>query len=95
MFTTALELLKEMDAFGYTAYIVGGYPRDKYRGEDTEDIDICTNMQYEEIKKYFEIQTFYPKMGSFIIVYKGILFEITTFRREGKYLDYRHPSTIE
>lgn len=95
MFVVALDLLKKIDDLGYVAYIVGGYPRDKYRGEDTEDIDICTNMQYEEIKKYFEIQTFYPKMGSFIIVYKGILFEITTFRREGKYLDYRHPSTIE
>ncbi len=94
MFVVALDLLKKIDDLGYVAYIVGGYPRDKYRGEDTEDIDICTNMRYEEIKKYFEICISYPKMGSFTICYKNVLFEITTFRKEGKYLDYRHPYSI-
>ena len=94
MFAIALDLLKEIHKIGYVAYIVGGYPRDKYRGGYTEDIDICTNMQYEEIQKNFDVRTAYPKMGSFTILYKNTLFEITTFRKEGTYLDYRHPSTI-
>lgn len=94
MFAIALDLLKEIHKIGYVAYIVGGYPRDKYRGEDTDDIDICTNMRLEEIQKNFEVRTSYPKMGSFTIVYKNALFEITTFRKEKNYLDYRHPSVV-
>ncbi len=95
MFAIALDLLKEIDGLGYVAYIVGGYSRDKYRGINTEDIDICTNMKYEEIKKHFKIHTSYPKMGSFTICYKDVFFQMTTFRKEGRYLDYRHPSSIE
>lgn len=95
MFTIALDLLKEIHKLGYIAYIVGGYPRDKYRGKYTEDIDICTNMRLEEVQKNFEVPFSYPKLGSFKIMYKNTLFEVTTFRKEGSYLDYRHPSVVE
>ena len=30
MFETAIRLLEKINSYGYTAYMVGGYPRDLY-----------------------------------------------------------------
>ncbi len=95
MYEIALELLKEIHSLGCIGYVVGGYPRDKYLGKISSDIDICTSMQPKEIKKHFQVIKNYEKMGSFVIQYKKYLFQITTFRREGEYSDYRHPSQVE
>lgn len=95
MYEIALELLKEIHSLGFVGYIVGGYARDKYLGKISSDIDICTSMQPKEIKKHFQITKNYEKMGSFVIQYKKYPFQITTFRREEDYIDYRHPHKIE
>lgn len=95
MYERALELLKEINSLGFDSYIVGGYPRDKYRGKKNTDIDICTSMKPNKIKQNFKIIVDYEKMGSFVILYKNYPFQITTFRKEGKYTDFRHPSEIE
>ena len=95
MYETALKLLKEIHFLGCIGYMVGGYPRDKYLGKISSDIDICTSMQPQEIKKHFHVIKNYEKLGSFVIQYKEYLFQITTFRREGEYSDYRHPNQVE
>ena len=94
MYEAAISLLNEIEQKGYTAYIIGGYPRDKYLGRKTTDIDIATSMTKDVIEETFEIISSYKELGSFKIKYKDYIFEITTFRIEEEYLDKRRPSKI-
>lgn len=94
MFENALLFLKELDSLGYEGYIVGGFSRDYYQGMMSEDIDICTNMKPEEIKKHFRIVQSFEKLGSFKIFYHDFILEVTTYRKEGEYLDKRRPNKV-
>lgn len=86
MYELALLLLKKINDLGYVAYIVGGYPRDKYLNIESFDIDICTNMKPDMLKEYFNV-TRDNGYGSVIIDNK---FEVTTFRRD-TYDNSRYP----
>lgn len=85
MYEEALLLLKKINDLGFEAYIVGGFPRDKYLGLNSTDIDICTNLKANEASKYFSI-TGITKYGT----YKINNFEITTFRKD-IYTNSRYP----
>lgn len=89
MYEEALRILNYIESKGYKAYIVGGYPRDKYLGLENEDIDICTNMNPILIKDNFDIVKDNSKYGSMVIK-TSYEFEITTFR-EDIYEDNRFP----
>lgn len=90
MYETALSLLKEINDLGYEAYIVGGYPRDKYLGVSNSDIDICTSLSSELIEQYFLVKEGHPQYGSYVIEKNSYLFEITTFRKD-HYNNNRYP----
>lgn len=96
----ALEFLKIINGFGYEAYIVGGFVRDYIMKIQSHDIDITTNATPQELKNIFTNVKFPKNMndqdsyGSVSIIYKNVLFEVTTFREEYAYLDNRHPSSI-
>jgi tRNA nucleotidyltransferase (CCA-adding enzyme) len=94
MYEKALSFLKEVSNLGYKAYIVGGYPRDKYLNKKTDDIDICTNMTPREMKEHFKVIDGYEKYGSMRILYQDTIFEVTTFRKEGQYKDLRRPEEV-
>ena len=94
MYKTALEILKILNKNNFEAYIIGGYPRDKYLNIINEDIDICTNAKYKNLKKIFKnIKN--NKYGSYKIKYKNQEYEITTFRKEKNYLKNRFPKKIK
>lgn len=94
MYETALEILKKIKNNNFEAYIIGGYPRDIYLGRINKDIDICTNAKYEDLKKLFnEIEN--NKFGSYRLKYKDNEYEITTFRKESKYINNRHPKKVK
>ncbi len=94
MYNTALEILKLLKQNNFEAYIIGGYPRDKYLKKNNDDIDICTSAKYKDIKKLFK-ETENNKYGSYRIKYKDFEYEITTFRKETKYLNNRYPKKIK
>lgn len=85
----ALEILNIIKSQNYEAYIVGGYPRDKYLNINNFDIDICTNMSIQELKKIFEIQD-ETNFGTCKIRYQNEIFEISLFRKDN-YVDSRYP----
>lgn len=89
MYDKAITILNKISELGYEAYIVGGYPRDKYLNRKSLDIDICTNMPLDIIKKNFKVLKEYDKFGSIIIEY-GYSYEITLFRKD-KYNNSRYP----
>jgi poly(A) polymerase/tRNA nucleotidyltransferase (CCA-adding enzyme) len=90
-----INIFKEND---FEAFIVGGTVRDYLlKIHTSEDIDITTNATPQQIKlllcpkKESKIKINY---GSIKITFENCLFEITTYRKEGAYKDYRHPSEI-
>lgn len=92
----ARELLKILNDNGYSAFIVGGYVRDKLLNKKTSDIDICTSATPKEIMEVFEDVTISEdRYGSVIVYYKGYKFDVTTFRKEIKYVDNRKPVKIK
>lgn len=89
MYEEALKILKKFNDYNYEAYIVGGYPRDKYLNIESNDIDITTNATPQETKKIFQnVIDKYEKYGNIIIVENNYKYQVTTFRKD-KYLDDR------
>lgn len=96
MYEVALKLLNKIESFGYKAYIIGGFARDLYLKRSSNDVDICTDATPMELHNIFqEIVCSNSEYGTVTLIYENIKFEITTFRRELKYKDARHPESIE
>ena len=91
----ALELLNFIHKNNYEAYIVGGFVRDYLLGIESKDIDICTNATPQELKEIFkEVDIDKDHYGSIVVYHDNFRFEITTYRKEGEYTDFRHPREV-
>lgn len=96
MLNTALKLIKTIEEHGYTAYIVGGFVRDQLLGITSHDIDICTSARPSDIRNIFPHSCLPNEAyGSVTVIIKNIRFEITTFRKEIRYLNNRKPIEFE
>ena len=96
MLEEALKLLKKITEHSYDAYIVGGFVRDYILGIESNDIDINTNATPKQIREIFTDSCLPNEdYGSVTVIYKGIRFEITTFRKELTYINNRKPVEIE
>lgn len=95
MLEDSLKILERINQAGYSAYLVGGFVRDYLLGIESNDIDICTNAKPKELLEIFENAKI-PKedYGAVTIYYKNVRYEITTFRKEVRYRDCRHPEEI-
>ena len=87
-----IEVLKVIEMNGYEAFFVGGFVRDYTLGVDSNDIDITTNALPYQMSNIFKIVNTGIKYNSVTIIYEGYSFEATTYRLEGPYIDYRHPT---
>lgn len=92
----ALRVLEQIEQAGYEAYLVGGCVRDLFLELEPKDYDICTNALPEEIQQIFKhtIPTGL-KHGTVAVIEQNIPFEVTTFRKEANYEDYRRPSLVK
>ncbi len=89
------EVLRTLIEAGYEAYIVGGYVRDVLLGHDTNDCDITTSATPDQVERLFpETHSHAKQYGTIGVVCLGELFEVTTFRSEGTYDDFRRPSSV-
>lgn len=94
-FEKAKPIIKTILDHGYEAYFVGGCVRDFLLNRPIGDIDITTSATPEVIMKIF------PRVipvgidhGTVIVRYQHESYEVTTFRLDGKYSDYRHPDSV-
>ena len=96
MLKDALKLLNQIEEKGYKAYIVGGFVRDYVLGIISKDVDIATSATPKEIMEMFP-NSVLPKeeYGSVTLYLKNERYEITTFRKEIKYINNRKPIEIE
>lgn len=87
-----------LEAFGYSAYIVGGCIRDSLLGLTPGDWDIASSATPEELMECFKGHKLILtglKHGTVTVVISDHPVEITTFRLDGEYLDSRHPSRVD
>lgn len=92
------EILITLNDHGYQAYAVGGCVRDSLLGKEPEDWDICTSALPEQVKACFPAARVIEtglKHGTVTVISGGTPYEITTFRRDGDYLDHRRPKQVE
>ncbi len=91
-----LTVLDTLRAAGHRAYAVGGCVRDTLLGRGPHDWDVATDAGDGEIVALFEhtVPTG-ARYGTVTVLLPGGAVEVTTFRRDGEYLDGRKPETVE
>jgi len=79
----------------YEAYWVGGFVRDTLLGRPTQDIDIATSAEPEQVMALFDrCKPTGLQHGTVLVIVEGIPFEVTTFRQESSYENYRRPAEV-
>lgn len=95
-FEIARPVMQQIEEGGYQAYFVGGSVRDTILGLPIHDVDIASSAYPQEIKQIFEktVDTGIEH-GTVMVIYNKKGYEITTFRTESGYQDYRRPDKVE
>lgn len=95
LFLEASYVLEKIENEGFKAYFVGGCVRDHCLNRPIKDIDIASSATPEDIQRIF------PKTipvgiehGTVIVRHNHVSYEVTTFRKEDKYEDFRRPSRV-
>ncbi|CEG27633.1 CCA tRNA nucleotidyltransferase [Bacillus sp. B-jedd] len=95
-FSSALPVLDAILNAGFEAYFVGGAVRDHVLSKPVDDIDIATSARPEEIKNIFsKTVDIGIDHGTILVLHKGNSYEVTTFRTESGYKDFRRPDKVE
>ena len=96
---TAKEICELMHKNGFECFLVGGPVRDVLLGVKPSDLDLCSNAKPEQIKSLFDslgfkLYTVGEKFGTIGILKDSQKIEITTYRSETDYKDFRHPEKV-
>lgn len=88
-------VIDTLEESGYQAYIVGGCVRDSLLGLTPKDYDVCTNAKPEDTISLFEktVNTGI-KHGTVTVISAGMPIEVTTFRLDSEYKDFRRPDSV-
>lgn len=102
------EIIEKLQKNNFRAYLVGGCVRDlllglsnaEGLGRQPKDWDIATDAKPEEIQKFFPESVYENQFGTVGVKTDSEeptlkVVEVTTFRKEGKYTDKRHPDEIK
>ncbi|KZD37818.1 CCA tRNA nucleotidyltransferase [Bacillus mycoides] len=95
-FKKASSIIEMLKQHGHEAYFVGGSVRDLIIDRPIGDIDIATSALPEEVMAIFPRHV--PvglEHGTVIVVENGEPYEVTTFRTESEYEDFRRPSSVQ
>lgn len=94
----AISVLYQIEEAGYSAYIVGGTPRDMILGKpEIDDIDIATNCPINVLDEMFSTHDIGQSrsFGIVCIRSKYKYFEVAQFRQDGEYKDGRRPEDVQ
>ena len=90
-----LELLRTLWAAGHAAYVVGGSLRDALLGRTAKDWDLATAALPEQTVEMLPGAVYENRFGTVAVRREGELYEITTFRSDHDYADFRRPHRVE
>jgi tRNA nucleotidyltransferase (CCA-adding enzyme) len=89
------ELIDTLVDAGFAAYIVGGSIRDVLIGRAAVDWDLATSARPDDMRNVFEDAAYENAFGTVAVRAADGLHEITTFRMEHDYADFRRPHRVE
>ncbi len=90
-------IIDKLEEKGHSAYIVGGSVRDLLIGKEPNDYDVATSAdtnQIEDIFSSFKTLEVGKQFGTLVIVQEDGIVEVTSFRKDGDYLDGRRPERV-
>ena len=90
-----LDLLRTLWAADHAAYIVGGSLRDTLLGRPADDWDLATAALPEQTLAAFDGATYENRFGTVAVRRDDSLYQITTFRSDHDYADFRRPHRVE
>jgi tRNA nucleotidyltransferase (CCA-adding enzyme) len=88
-------LLERLWSHGHAAYVVGGSLRDALLGRDPADWDLATDARPDRILAIFPGSVYENRFGTVAVREGDEVHEITTFRIDHDYADFRRPHRIE
>ena len=92
IFKSLAKLFKEN---GFSLFMIGGTSRDYLLKLELFDYDFVSDATPEDVKKFLPDANYhFEKYGSVRLKIDGVHVDITTFRSEGEYLDFRHPNSV-
>jgi len=89
------ELLETLWAAGHAAYVVGGSLRDVVLGRRPADWDLASEALPERVVELFPGSLYENRFGTVAVRHGGEVFEVTTFRSDHDYADFRRPHRVE
>ncbi len=99
-----LKVIEKLEKSKFEVFVVGGSVRDLLLEKKPKDWDLTTSAKPEELLKIFPEAKYKNEFGTVllpekyienaIIKEKGTFFEITTYRKEGRYQDKRRPDEV-
>jgi tRNA nucleotidyltransferase (CCA-adding enzyme) len=94
-FDSAKPILEKLHLAGYEAYYVGGAVRDHLLNRRIGDVDIATSAKPIDVQNLFD-QTIDvgAEHGTIIVLHNNTPYEVTTYRAESEYVDFRRPKEV-
>jgi tRNA nucleotidyltransferase (CCA-adding enzyme) len=93
--SSVMELLDGLHGAGHAGYIVGGSLRDALLGREPADWDLATDALPEQLVSLFHGAVYENRFGTVAVRRADDVFEVTTFRTEHEYADFRRPHRVE
>ena len=94
--SSVLAVLRTLWSSGHAAYVVGGSIRDVIIGRTPLDWDLATAARPEQVQTIFPGAVYENRFGTVAVRATGdTLVEITTFRTDHEYADFRRPHRVE
>jgi putative nucleotidyltransferase with HDIG domain len=92
---TVRGLIEALRDHGHAAYVVGGSVRDAILGRPAADWDLATDALPERVVAILPDAVYENRFGTVAVRREDGIHEITTFRRDHDYADFRRPHRVE
>ena len=92
---TVRAVMDHLNAHGHAGYAVGGSVRDALLGRAPKDWDLATDARPDRLLHLFPGAVYENAFGTVAVRRDGEVLEITTFRNEHEYADFRRPHRLE
>lgn len=95
-FKAAVSVVARLRDAGFGAYIVGGAVRNMLLDLQPKDFDVATSARPEDIARLFSRTLMIGEsFGVAVVVQDDVRIEVATFRKDGRYIDFRHPESVQ
>jgi tRNA nucleotidyltransferase/poly(A) polymerase len=91
----ATTILETLWAAGHAAYVVGGSVRDALLGRAAHDWDFTTDARPDRLVEILPGAVYENAFGTVAVRMADEVFQVTTFRSDHDYADFRRPHRIE